>query len=332
MKCLVAGGAGYIGSHVVLKLIEQGHDVDIIDDLSTGSEKSLNCLSENGWKGKFCKCDVGDIRKVSEFIQLNSYDVCLYFAGLISVGESVKQPIRYYQNNVSKLPEFLSSLMFHGVNKFIFSSSAGVYGQQEDNNLIREDAVLNPSSPYGMTKLMSEQILKSCSDAYPQFKYTCLRYFNVAGNNMDRKIGDYNFESKSNLIPMCCSAAMGSKPSIKIYGTDYNTADGTCIRDYIHVDDLAEAHVVMLDKVDNTCYNVGNGVGYSVREVVDSCLKRTAKNILVEEEDRRPGDPDYLCADPSRFKKRTGWEPNITDIDDITASAWNWIKKERRIP
>lgn len=332
MKCLVTGGAGYIGSHVVLRLIEEGHEVDIIDNLSTGSESAIDCLKTLGWLGKFVKSDVGDITKVSQLLQENSYDICLHFAGHISVGESVKRPIKYYENNVSQFPRFLSSLMFHGVNNFIFSSSAGVYGKQKENKPIKETDNVEPNHPYGHTKLMVEKMLESCSAAYPDFKYTCLRYFNVAGNNVDGKIGDYEFDKKENLVPMCLSAIIGKKSNIKIYGTDYNTKDGTCVRDYIHVDDLANAHISMLNKLDNKTYNIGNGVGYSVREIIDSCLRVTGKDPEIKESPRRKGDPDYLCADASSFREKTGWIAKITSVDDITRSAWHWIKKVKRIP
>jgi len=332
MKCLVTGGAGYIGSHVSLRLTEQEHDVDIIDNLSTGCTEAIDCLTKNGWEGKFLESNIGDIRKVSNFIQSQSYDVCLHFAGHISVGESVRKPIMYFENNVAQFPKFLSSLLFHGVNNFIFSSSAGIYGKQKTNKLINEDDMINPPSPYGLTKLMVEEMLNSCIDAYPDFKFTCLRYFNVAGNNIEGKIGDFQFDKKENIIPMCLSAVAGIKPNIKINGTDYNTKDGTCIRDYIHIDDLANAHVLMLDKLNNKSYNVGNGVGYSVKEIVDSCLRVSGKSPDIIEGQRRPGDPEYLCADSSAFKKATGWNPKIIDIDDITRSAWSWIKNVRKIP
>ena len=332
MKCLVTGGAGYIGSHVVLKLIEEGHEVDIIDNLSTGSETTINCLRTNGWTGNFLHSNIGDIQKVSGLLQENSYDVCLHFAGHTSVGESVRRPIMYFENNVSQFPNFMSSIMFHGINNFIFSSSAAVYGKQKDNKPISENDLVEPQNPYGLSKLMVEQMLKTLSIAYPNFKYICLRYFNVIGNNMEGKIGDYNFDKKENIVPMCLSVAAKLKPSIKIYGTDYDTKDGTCIRDYIHIDDLADAHIAVLDEMDNKCYNVGNGVGYSVRELVNSCVKISGGKSSIEEAERRTGDPEYLCADASAFKKKTGWQPKIIDIDDMTKSAWNWIKINRKIP
>ena len=331
MKCLVTGGAGYIGSHVALKLIEEGHEVDIIDNLSTGCHDALDRLRFNGWSGDFCESDIGDIRKVSAFIQEEHYDICLHFAGHISVGESVRRPIKYFENNIAQFPRFLSSLSFHGINNFIFSSSAGIYGKQKEDKPITEDSIINPPSPYGLTKSVVEKMLEAWSVANPNFKFTSLRYFNVCGNNMEGKIGDYRFQDKENLVPMCLSAVAGLKPSIKIYGTDYNTKDGTCIRDYIHVDDLADAHIVMMDKLDNKPYNVGNGVGYSVRELVDSCLKVTGVETEIEETGRRPGDPEYLCADASAFKNKTGWKPKITNIDDMTSSVWNWIKKTEKI-
>ena len=332
MKALLTGGAGYIGSHVVLKLIEQGHDVDIIDNLSRGSKESLQCLKSNGWTGEFLESDIGDIEKVGKFIQEKQYDICFHFAGFISVGESVKKPIMYFENNVAQFPRFLSSLAFHGINKFVFSSTAAVYGNQDTTELISEDFNIQPSSPYGTSKVMVEQMLEAYANSNNDFKFISLRYFNVVGNNIDNKIGDYKFESKENLIPMCLSALAGYKDDIKIYGTNYNTKDGTCIRDYIHVDDLADAHIVAMDNVDNSCYNIGNGVGYSVKELISSCLKITGKSVDIKKTPRRKGDPEFLCANANAFKNKTGWMPKITDIDMMTKSAWNWIKKIKHIP
>ena len=332
MKCLVTGGAGYIGPHVALRLIEEGHEVDIIDNLSTGCTEALECLKRNGWEGEFLESNIGDCRKVSQLLQSNSYDICFHFAAHTYVGESVRNPIMYFHNNLSVLPEFLSSLIFHGVNNFVFSSSSGIYGKQKYPRPIKETDIIDPINPYAMTKYWGEQILNSCAKKYPDLKYTCLRYFNVVGNNMERKIGDYVYENKETIIPMCLSAAAGIRPSIKINGTDYDTKDGTCIRDYIHVDDLVNAHIAIMDKLDNKPYNIGNGVGYSVREIVNSCLKITGKGTDTEEGPRRPGDPEYLCADASAFKEKTGWGPKILNIDDITKSAWNWIKITKSIP
>lgn len=332
MKCLVTGGAGYIGSHASLRLIEEGHEVDIIDNLSTGCTEAIECLRRNGWEGEFLEANIGDSRKVSQLLQSNSYDICFHFAAHTYVGESVRKPIMYFQNNLSVLPEFLSSLLFHGVNNFVFSSSSGIYGKQETTRQIKETDIINPINPYAMTKYWAEQIIQSCGKKYPEFKYACLRYFNVVGNNMERKIGDYVYENKENIIPMCLSSAAGIRPSIKIYGTDYNTKDGTCIRDYIHIDDLVDAHIAIMDKLDNKPYNIGNGVGYSVREIVDSCLKITGKSMKIEETERREGDPEYLCGDTTNFRNKTGWKPKVLDMDEITKSAWNWIKITKNIP
>ena len=337
MNCLVTGGAGYIGSHVVLKLIEQGHEVNIIDNLSTGCQDALDRLRWNGWSGEFLKSDINDIHKVSPFLQdLGDIDICFHFASHISVGESVKSPLKYFENNVGQFPMFLSAITFLGVKNFVLSSSAAVYGDKKSTESTLESSSLTPTSPYGTTKVILEQILEAYSKSNTDFKYASVRYFNVAGCNMEGKIGDFNFEGKENLIPMCFSALAGVKDNIKIYGTDYNTKDGTCIRDYIHIDDLADAHISIMDKLDNNCYNVGNGIGYSVREIISSCLKVCGsvynKRIKVEEADRRDGDPEYLCADPSMFKKKTKWSAKITDVDDITRSAWNWIKKIKHLP
>tara|TARA_Y100000296_G_scaffold68582_1_gene81830 strand:+ start:248 stop:1246 length:999 start_codon:yes stop_codon:yes gene_type:complete len=332
MNYLVTGGAGYIGSHVVLKLIEQGHTVDIIDNLSRGCVEVLDCLKSNGWDGEFCKSDIGDVKIVGEFLKDKKYHCVLHFASYISVGESTKKPIHYFENNVAQFPRFLSSVVFHGTENFILSSSAAVYGNQKENTPIKETAELKPSSPYGISKVMLEQILESYAKTNPKFKYTSLRYFNVAGCNIENKIGDYLFDQKENLIPMCLSCAAGIREKISIYGTDYNTEDGTCIRDYIHVDDLADAHIKIINHLDNKCYNVGNGVGYSVRDIVDSCLKITGKSMSVIESERRSGDPDFLCADSSTIQNIIEWKPKITNIDDITRSAWEWIRKIRHLP
>jgi UDP-glucose 4-epimerase len=336
MNCLVTGGAGYIGSHVVLKLIEQGHEVIIIDNLTTGSQKTLDHLKKHGWNGKFLKSDIGNITRVSPFLQELDIDICFHFASNISVGESVKAPLKYFENNVGQFPLFLSAITFLGVKKFVLSSSAAVYGDKKSTEAILESSSLCPTSPYGTTKVMLEQMLEAYSKSNTKFKYTSLRYFNVAGCNMEGKIGDFNFDGKENLVPMCLSALAGVKDKIKIYGTDYNTKDGTCIRDYIHVDDLADAHIAIMDNLDNRCYNVGNGIGYSVREIISSCLKICGsvynKRIKIEEADRRDGDPEYLCADPAEFKKKTKWSAKITNVDDITRSVWNWIRKIKHLP
>ena len=332
MKFLVTGGAGYIGSHVVLKLIEQGHDVNIIDNLSRGSIEIIDCLKHNGWDGEFLKSDIGDIEKVGKFLNENSHDCVIHYASFISVGESTKNPIQYFENNVSQFPKFLSSVVFHGIEKFILSSSAAVYGVQKDNIPIKETVPLNPSSPYGITKVMLEQMLDAYSKRNPKFKFASLRYFNVAGCNINQKIGDVLFADKENLIPMCLSCAAGIRDKISIYGTDYNTKDGTCIRDYIHVDDLADAHIEIVEHLDNDYYNVGNGVGYSVRDIVNSCLKITARKMEVVENDRRSGDPDFLCADATKLQNKIKWKPKIKDIDEITRSAWEWIRKIKHLP
>ena len=332
MNYLITGGAGYIGSHVVLKLIERGHTADIIDNLSRGSSKALDCLRYNGWEGEWCHSDIGDIEKVGKFLNGKTYHCVIHFASYISVGESTKKPIHYFENNVAQFPRFLSSVVFHGTKNFILSSSAAVYGNQEKNIPIKEDAPINPSSPYGTSKVMLEQILSAYAKTNPKFKYVGLRYFNVAGCNMENKIGDYLFDEKENLIPMCLSCAAGIRDKISIYGTDYDTKDGTCVRDYIHVDDLADAHIEIIDHLDNKCYNVGNGVGYSVRDIVNSCLQVTGRNMNVVETGRRAGDPDFLCADPTLLQKNIKWKPKITNIDDLTRSAWEWIRKMKHLP
>jgi len=332
MNYLITGGAGYIGSHVVLKLIEAGHDVDIIDNLSRGCQDALDRLRWNGWSGEFCKSDIGDIETVGKFLNGKSYDCVMHFASYINVGESTEKPIEYFENNVAQFPKFLASVVFHGTENFILSSSAAVYGSKENGVPIKEDSPIQPINPYGTTKVMIEQMLDAYAKSNPKFKYAGLRYFNVAGCNMENKIGDYLFDEKQQLIPMCVSCAAGIRDKISIYGTDYDTKDGTCIRDYIHVDDLADAHIEIADHLDNKCYNVGNGVGYSVRDIVNSCLKVTGRKMDVIETDRRPGDPDFLCADPTTLQEKINWKPKITNIDDMTRSAWEWVRKIKHLP
>ena len=326
---LVTGGAGYIGSHVVQKLIDSGHVVDIIDNLSTGSMKTLDRLKQNGWDGDFLHSSIGDMQKVSLFMHGKKYDGVFHFASFISAPESCKNPLHYYENNIAQFVYFLSTVRLLGLTNFVLSSSASVYG---NTSLCVESGVSAPMCPYGTTKVMMEQILRDTSIAYPDFKFVSLRYFNVAGSNIDMKIGDFRIEDKANVIPKFLTALATRNPELKIYGTDYNTQDGTCIRDYIHVDDLADAHLLAVEHADNEIYNIGNGRGYSVRHILESCLTVTGKSATILEIDRREGDPDCLIADVNKIANTLGWSAKITDLNVITRSAWEWYRKLRNLP
>lgn len=337
MKYLVTGGAGYIGSHVVQRLVDDGHTVDIIDNLSTGSEQTIACLRVNGWTGNFLKASIGDTQQVPKFIFDNQkldgkkYDGVFHFASFISAPLSCKFPLQYYENNVSQFIQFLSTLRFLNINKIVLSSSASVYGNAM-LPILDEDAPINPICPYGDTKAMMERILKDCSKVYHNFKFVALRYFNVAGSNLDRKIGDFNFDQKGNVIPMFLTALAGHRGGIELYGTDYNTNDGTCVRDYIHIDDLVDAHILAIEHTNNQIYNVGNGVGYSVKDILHSCLKVTGRTTRITEVERRSGDPPRLVSDVSKIQRKLGWSAKVKDIDVITRSAWEWYRKIKNLP
>jgi len=315
---LVTGGAGYIGSHTIKQLLKRGYDVVAYDNLSEGHRELVLC-------DEFVEADLADLNALRETFERYPIEAVMHFAALTQVGESVEDPEKYYQNNVTGGLNLLRAMREHDVKPFIFSSSAAVYGDPTEIP-IKEDHPKRPKSPYGQTKLIFEQILEDYSRAYG-IKYIALRYFNAAGSDPEGQIGEWH-NPETHLIPIVLEAALEKRDHVEIFGTDYETKDGTCIRDFIHVDDLAAAHILALESLrdgkPNTAYNLGIGKGYSVREVIETCRRVTGREIKVVEGARRPGDPPQLVADPSRAQRELGWEPKFKTLEEIVETAWEW--------
>ncbi|WP_303849711.1 UDP-glucose 4-epimerase GalE [Seleniivibrio woodruffii] len=314
---LIVGGAGYIGSHAVKELNRQGHDTIVLDSLVYGHRESVK-------SGKFVHGDMADTALLDRIFNENRIDAVMHFAAFAYVGESVTDPEKYYVNNVANTLNLLSAMRRHGCDKFIFSSTCATYGVPTEMP-ITEDHPQAPINPYGMTKLFVESILKDFSTAYG-LKYMIFRYFNAAGADADGDIGE-DHDPETHLIPLVLRAAK-TGGSIKIFGTDYDTPDGTCVRDYIHVTDLAAAHILGLDRLmkggENGIFNLGTGTGYSVREVISCAEKVTGCKISAAEEGRRAGDPPVLVADPKKVFNELGWRPSFVTLEDIIHTAWNW--------
>jgi UDP-glucose 4-epimerase len=321
MKIFITGGAGYIGSHVVKMLGGQGHELLVFDNLSTGHERAV-------LYGNLIKGDLVDTRLLQNTMQAFSPDAVIHFAASIQVEESVRQPMKYYRNNVSNTQNLVEAMQFAAVDNLLYSSSAAVYGIPAAVP-VDETAELKPINPYGTTKEMTERILRDLAAA-EDFHYIALRYFNVAGADADGRLGQA-YAKPTHLITRALKCAKGEAAKISIYGTDYPTLDGTCIRDYIHIDDIALAHVLALEYLMETgksdVMNCGYGRGFSVKEVVSTVKKVTGIDFPVEEADRRPGDPPVLIADSTRLKERTGWTPQHDDLEFIIRSAWEWELK-----
>jgi UDP-glucose 4-epimerase len=321
MKVFVTGGAGYIGSHVVKALGEAGHDVLVYDNLSTGHEWAI-------LYGKLVKGDLADEALLEKTIKDFSPEAVIHFAAFIQVEESVREPLKYYRNNVSNSLTLLDVLKRNGVSNFVYSSTAAVYGQPEKVP-IEEATPLAPINPYGATKVMVERVLSEMSAA-DDFRYIALRYFNVAGSDPECRIGQAYKES-THIITRALKTANGELKKLMIFGTDYPTPDGTCIRDYIHVDDLAQAHLKALDYMiresKSAVMNCGYGHGFSVKEVVEASKRVTKIDFPVEETDRRAGDPAELVANSTKLQTMTGWKPKYDDLDFIIETAWNWERK-----
>jgi UDP-glucose 4-epimerase len=321
MNILVTGGAGYIGSHCCKALAQKGFHPITFDSLVYGHRRFVK------W-GEFFKGDAGNPAHLKKCFRQHKIDAVMHFAAYAYVGESVENPLKYYENNVRSTIELLRIAMENGVKTVVFSSSCATYGNPEKTP-IDENHPLNPINPYGRTKRMIEEILADFYAAYG-LKYVSLRYFNAAGADPDAEVGE-DHDPETHLIPLVLDAAAGKRPAISVFGTDYPTADGTCIRDYIHVTDLAQAHILALEQlVDGTgsaVYNLGNGQGFSVLEVIERAAKITGKEIGVENADRRPGDPPVLIASNQKAVKELGWKPQYADLDDIIATAWRWHQK-----
>jgi UDP-glucose 4-epimerase len=321
---LVVGGAGYIGSHMAKDLLETGHKVVILDDLSTGHRDLI-------LGGSFIEGSLGDAALLDRIFSKNRIDAVMHFAAFALVGESVEQPLKYYQNNVSATTELLSAMVRHDVKRFIFSSTAAVYGEPVEIP-ITEDHPKNPTNPYGASKIAVERMLKDCDSAYG-LKTISLRYFNASGAHESGQIGEKH-QPETHLIPLILKVATNENKNIMIFGTDYPTLDGTCVRDYIHVSDLAQAHLLSLNALmaegESAVYNLGNSRGYSVREVIELARKMTGHPIPVVETDRRPGDPATLIASSDKIKRELGWKPQYEDLEKIIQTAWRWHQKEAK--
>lgn len=319
MSVLVTGGAGYIGSHTVMELIDLGYDVIVLDNLQKGHKQAV-------LHGKFVNVDLRDIDKLDAVFKKNKIDAVIHFAADSLVGESMKEPNKYFVNNVVSGINIVKCMVKYKVNKIIFSSTAATYGDPVKVP-IEENNPTIPTNPYGESKLTFEKMLRWYDSAYG-IKYVSLRYFNAAGAHKSGKIGeDHNPES--HLIPIVLQVVLGKRPQVEIFGNNYPTPDGTCVRDYVHVTDLANAHVLALKKLENKnpesgIYNLGNGKGFSVKEIIKVSEKVTGKKIKTVFGPRRAGDPATLVASSKRIKKELGWKPKFDSIDTIVSTAWEW--------
>jgi len=318
MKILVVGGAGYIGSHMVKQLALAGHDVITLDNLSYGYRDAVKY-------GEFVEGDLGDITILYSIFAAGDVDAVMHFAGFIQVGESVEKPSMYYLNNVVNTHTLLDAMLQHNVKNFIFSSTAAIFGEPEYTP-IDEKHRKQPINPYGHSKLMIEQVLDDYDKAYG-LRSTCLRYFNAAGADPDGELGERHVP-ETHLIPLILQAASGRREDIKVFGDDYPTDDGTCVRDYIHINDLCEAHSLALEKMirhdKSARYNLGNGKGFSVKQVIDIAKEVSGNDFKVTVEPRRAGDPAVLVADATLAEKELNWQPKFADLKEIVKTAWQW--------
>ena len=317
MRVLVCGGAGYIGSNMTAMLAVQGYEPVVYDNLSRGHRPAIR-------NAEFVRGDLADYDLLVETLKKYGIEAVMHFAAFIEVGESVREPLEYYRNNLCCTQNLLSAMEARGVRKFVFSSTAAVYGIPA-NVPILEDSPTEPINPYGQTKLAVEKMCHHQSLA-GKLAYACLRYFNACGAGQDGTIGE-DHSPESHLIPLIIQAAMGKRRDVSIYGTDYETPDGTCVRDYVHVSDLCRAHLLALDKLDEKpelIYNLGNEKGYSVREVIEAVKKVSGRDFRVVEADRRPGDPPVLTADAGKAKRELKWETQWPELEGIVSTAWQW--------
>lgn len=318
---LVSGGAGYIGSHTVRVLLEQGYKPVVLDSLVTGHRQSVPS------DVPFIQGDIADSRLVKEIVKREKISAVIHFAARSLIGESVAKPDLYFDENTAKTNRFVSALIASGVKRIVFSSTAATYGIPEEVP-IPESSPTNPINPYGLSKLMIEQSFSWLEKAYG-LEWMALRYFNAAGAALDGSLGEHHIP-ETHLIPLVLKTGLGQREAIQIFGTDYPTPDGTCIRDYIHVLDLARAHVLALEALErgigSGVFNVGTGSGYSVREVIETARQVTGRMIPVVESPRRPGDPDQLVAKVERIHALLGWTPQYSSLEQIIASAWAWHK------
>lgn len=318
MAILVCGGAGYIGSHMVAYLLEAGREVVVLDNFCTGHKEAVI-------GGKVCDGDLRDRKILDKIFTENNIEAVIDFAAYSLVGESMSEPLKYFNNNIYGTISLLEAMKDHGVKYIVFSSTAATYGEPENTPILEDDKTL-PTNAYGDSKLCVEKILKWCDSAYG-IKYTALRYFNAAGAHESGNIGEAH-NTETHLIPLILQVALKKREKIMIYGDDYDTEDGTCIRDYIHVSDLASAHLLALDRLirgeESRIYNLGNGKGFSVKEVVEVARKVTGDEIKAEISGRRSGDPAILIASSEKAINELNWKPKFNSLETIIESAWKW--------
>ncbi|MHB1155414.1 MAG: UDP-glucose 4-epimerase GalE [Phycisphaerales bacterium] len=320
MNVMVAGGAGFIGSHAVKQLIEAGHHVVVVDNLFRGHREAVHP------KADFVEADLADTDLLEKTLAEHQVECVMHFAALAYVGESVTQPLDYYDKNTAGTISMLKAMKKIGVKKMVFSSTCATYGEPATMPIV-ETMPQCPINPYGWSKLFVERILIDYAASDPRFAFIAPRYFNVAGSAEDGSIGE-DHQPESHLIPVVIQAALGLRDKITVFGTDYPTPDGTCIRDYVHVTDLCDAHILAMNTLspgDARFYNLGIGRGYSVREIIESVKRVSGRRFTIEYGERRPGDPPTLYADAGKVEKELGWKPNYTDLDKIVATAWNWF-------
>jgi len=322
MNVLVTGGAGYIGSHAVKQLLEAGHHVVAVDNLFRGHGEAVHADAD------FVEADLADVDVLAKTMSEHAVDCVMHFAALAYVGESVTQPLRYYQNNTGGSVALLQAMGEAGVKRMVFSSTCATYGEPERMPIV-ETMPQWPINPYGWSKLFVERVLRDQVAADPQFAFVALRYFNVAGAARDGSIGE-DHEPETHLIPVVIQAALGQREKITVFGTDYPTPDGTCIRDYVYVEDLCAAHIQAMEALrpgDGRFYNLGIGRGYSVREVIESVRRVSGRDFAVEEGPRRPGDPPELYANADKIRQELGWTPAMAELDEIVRTAWVWFQQ-----
>ena len=319
MTILVLGGAGYIGSHTVYELIDRGEDVVIIDNLETGHIEAVH------EKARFYKGDIRDRAFLDSVFEKEKIDAAIHFAANSLVGESMVDPLKYYDNNLCGTKVLLEAMVAHGIDKIVFSSTAATYGEPERVPILESDKT-EPTNTYGETKLSMEKMFKWTAKAH-NLRYVSLRYFNACGAHVSGMIGEAH-NPESHLIPLILQVPNGQRESIAIFGEDYDTKDGTCVRDYIHVTDLAQAHILAVKYLaeggESNIFNLGNGVGFTVKEVIDTARKVTGDEIKAVVSPRRAGDPAQLIASSDKARSVLGWKPEHDDLEEIIASAWKW--------
>lgn len=319
MSILVLGGAGYIGSHTVYELIEKGKEVVVADNLETGFMQAVHP------KAKFYQGDIRDKAFLDDLFSKEKIDGVIHFAANSQVGESMTNPLKYYDNNLHGTMVLLKSMVEHDVDKIVFSSTAATYGEPERIPILENDKTA-PTNTYGETKLSMEKMMKWTGKAH-NLRYVALRYFNACGAHKSGKIGEAH-NPETHLIPLILQVPLNQRKYISVFGNDYDTKDGTCVRDYIHVTDLAQAHILALEYLSNgnesNVFNLGNGVGFTVNEIIETARNVTGHSIPAKMESRRAGDPSQLIASSEKAKTVLGWKPEFTDINSIIETAWNW--------